>query len=89
MKNYELLIGKYISADGWHRDNGGSMSGIISKVSDVSIRGTVNVFVLEKEHDFQMDCFSFTTDQLGVLLELGKLPKANGLLNSGTNAYIK
>ena len=81
----QVLIGKKIVAEGWQRDNGGGISGVITKIEQGTYR--IDIYV-EKNDDASMDYMSFHESHLEILLRDGELPKANRLLNSGTNAVI-
>ena len=87
MTKYQSLIGKEISADGWQRDNSGGIYGEITRIQSWS-RDEVIVHAT-KEYEWNMNSFSFTIEQMDELVEKGCLPKANKMLNSGTNASIK
>ena len=82
----QVLIGKKIVAEGWQRDNGGGISGVITKIES-SIHNRICVCV-DKDDSASMDDMVFCEKHIEILLNDGKLPKANPLLNSGTNATI-
>ena len=84
---YLSLVGKKISADGWQRDNGGSLCGIITEIEVDERYNQCKVFV-EKTNQFSMNSMTFSIRQMNLLLLDGKLPEANKFLNSGTNAEI-
>jgi len=86
LKNYKSLIGRNLSASGWHYDNGGSVYGKITDLKEWS-RNKIIVYTT-KEHDWHMKSFTFTPQQLDELIEKGCLPKANKFLNTGTNAEL-
>lgn len=83
----QVLIGKNIIANGWQRDNSGSLFGVITSVYQ---RGNYDQFYItvDPENSLSMDDMLFDKSHLEVLLRDGKLPEANKLLNSGTNAKI-
>lgn len=89
MKNsttkFENLIGKKISAYGWHYDNGGSIDGTISSI--VYRYSKYSVYVTDKSPN-SMNDFSFTENELNTLLSNGELPEPNKFLNEGTWAKI-
>jgi len=82
----QVLIGKKIVAEGWQRDNGGGISGVITKIES-SIHNRICVCV-DKDDNVSMDDMVFCEKHIEILLKDGKLPKANPLLNSGTNAIV-
>jgi hypothetical protein len=82
----QVLIGKKIVAEGWQRDNGGGISGVITKIES-SIYNRICVYV-DKDEKASMDDMNFCEKHIEILLKDGKLPKANPLLNSGTNAIV-
>jgi hypothetical protein len=84
---YKSLIGKNIVASGWHYDNGGAMEGVILDITKYEVFEQWNVFVDENTEGEQKN-FTFTTKQMDTLLADKELPKANPLLNTGTNAKI-
>ena len=86
LNKYESLIGKNISASGWHYDNSGSVYGEITRLQSWSRREII--VHTTKTNDWDMAKFSFTPQQLDELLENGFLPKANKFLNTGTNAEL-
>jgi len=89
VQNAQVLIGKTIFAEGWHYDNGGMISGIITEIVK-SRFGYDNFDVyVETVNPLSMDSFSFNSKQLETLIADGKLPTANKFLNTGTNAEIK
>jgi len=85
---YQTLIGKTISASGWHYDNGGSMFGVINEVKQSKYSNDVTVFVDNTDKYNSMKQFSFTFTQLDTLLSKGKLAEPNRMLNTGTAARI-
>lgn len=85
----QSLIGKTISAQGWQRDNSGSISGIITEIIKGRFGDLEYIVCVEPNSPFSMNDFTFTSRHLEILLADGKLPEANKFLNSGTNAEIK
>ena len=86
LNKYQSLIGKNISASGWHYDNGGSVYGKITRLQAWSRREII--VYTTKTNDWHMAKFTFTPQQLDALLENGCLPKANKFLNTGTDAEL-
>ena len=86
---YQTLIGKTISASGWHYDNGGSIYGVINEVKQSKYSNDVTVFVDSNttKHN-SMKQFSFSFTQLDTLLSKGKLAEPNRMLNTGKSASI-
>jgi hypothetical protein len=86
LMKYNSLIGKKISASGWQRDNGGSIRGVIISI-EKGFYGTIKV-VASKDYEWCMNDFTFSEGEMDILLTSGVLPKANRMLNSGTDAEI-
>lgn len=86
LKKYKSLIGKNLSASGWHYDNGGSVYGEITELKEWS-RSEIIVYTT-KTYDCNMSSFSFRPQELDELIEKGCLPEANKFLNTGTNAKL-
>jgi hypothetical protein len=84
----QVLVGKNIVAEGWQRDNGGGISGVITKIEQDTLSASRFYIYVDKDDDLSMDNMTFHESHLEILLKDGKLPKANRLLNSGTNAII-
>ena len=85
----QSLIGKSIIADGWQRDNGGMISGIITEITKGRFGDLEYIVCVEPNSPYSMDSFTFKSSHIEILLAEGKLPEANRLLNSGTNAKIQ
>ena len=85
----QSLIGKSIIADGWQRDNGGMISGIITEIKKGRFGDLEYIVCVEPNSPHSMDSFTFKSSHIEILLAEGKLPEANRLLNSGTNAKIQ
>ena len=83
----QTLIGRTIHADGWHYDNGGFISGVITKI-DSRYGGLEYTVTVEPDHSSSMKTYTFKAGQMLKLITEGKLPKANQLLNTGTNAEL-
>ena len=84
----QSLIGKSISAYGWQRDNSGSISGIITEIKKGRFGDLEYIVCVKPDSPLSMDSFTFKSSHIEILLAEGKLPEANRLLNSGTNAEI-
>jgi hypothetical protein len=85
----QSLIGKSIIAEGWQRDNGGMISGIITEIKKGRFGDLEYIVCVEPNSPSSMSDFTFNASHLETLLNEGKLPEANRLLNSGTNAKIQ
>ena len=86
---YQTLIGKTISASGWHYDNGGSIYGVINEVKQNKYRADeCTVYIEKNDTKNNMNCFSFSFSQLDTLLSKGKLAEPNRMLNTGKSASI-
>ena len=83
----QSLIGKTITADGWLRDNSGLISGKITEVTP-KYGGLEWIVRVDPDSAASMETFTFTAQAMATLISDGKLPEANRLLNSGTNARI-
>lgn len=83
----QSLIGKRIIADGWHYDNGGFASGLVTKVESQSGGLSYKVSV-EPDHIGSMGSYTFRAAEMVTLVTRGELPEANKYLNTGTNAKI-
>ena len=84
---YKALIGKTISALGWHYDMGGSMYGVINTIK-TSSSNECTVYIDKNDRFNNMTSFTLTYNQLDTLLKNGKLSEPNRLLNTGTAARI-
>jgi hypothetical protein len=82
-----LLVGKRISAQGWHYDNSGSIAGIITEVTGPDYQNEYNVHV-NPLNELSMRSMNFTAKNIQTLLLNGKLPKANSFCNTGVDAEI-
>ena len=85
----QSLIGKTIIADGWQRDNSGSISGIITEIKKGRFGDLEYIVCVEPNSPYSMGSFTFKSSHIEILLAEGKLPEANKFLNSGTNAKIQ
>ena len=88
LEKFAPLIGKNLSASGWHYDSGGTAIGkIISIEPD---RYTMNKVIvkIEPKSERSMKSFSFYLNEMEILLKEGKLPQANTFLSAGVNASI-
>jgi hypothetical protein len=88
LETAQSLIGKTIIADGWQRDNGGMISGKITEIQKGRFGDLEYIIHVEPTTELSMDEMTFKKQHLEILLADGKLPEANRLLNSGTNAKI-
>ena len=84
---YKALIGKTISALGWHYDMGGSMYGVINAIKS-KLSNECTVYIDKNDMFNNMTSFTLTYNQLDTLLKNGKLSEPNRLLNTGTAARI-
>jgi hypothetical protein len=91
LQDFQSLIGKYIKASGWHYDNSGNMSGTIISIEPYSVdslgKTNYTIIVMASKNSTQNE-MTFNYRHLVELLEKGKLPEANILLNTGTDAEI-
>ena len=83
--NYSALIGKEISASGWHYDNSGGIWGTIIEIKENKFN--CEIFV-NKKNELSMSSMTISKNYMNQLLNKGFLAKANPLLNTGTDAEI-
>ena len=83
--NYSALLGKEISASGWHYDNSGGIWGTIIEIKENKFN--YEIFV-NKKNELSMSSMTFSKNYMNQLLNKGFLPKSNPFLNTGTDAEI-